>query len=79
MKEMMGDHLPSSRLARLIEKCMSIDPDKRYQSASSLLRALNSLYPAAILPEEASGRIPVRSWAYNLASLYKKKLYLLLL
>ncbi|QNM06524.1 serine/threonine protein kinase [Qiania dongpingensis] len=63
MKEMMGDHLPSSRLARLIEKCMSIDPDKRYQSASSLLRALNSLYPAAILPEEASGRIPVRSWA----------------
>ncbi|MCD2492985.1 serine/threonine protein kinase [Lacrimispora sp. NSJ-141] len=63
MKEMMGNRPSSPRLSRIIEKCMSIDPDNRYPSASSLLRALNFVSPAARLQEETAERIPGRSWA----------------
>ncbi len=62
MKEMMENRPPTSRLSRIIEKCMSIDPNNRYPSAAALLRALNSVSPAARLPENP-GRIPGRSWA----------------
>lgn len=40
MKILLGDHADKPRYKRIIQRCMELDPDKRYQNASELKRAI---------------------------------------
>lgn len=46
MRSLCGEHTSDERLERIIERCLSFSPSKRYRSVESLKRELEGLKPA---------------------------------